>query len=216
MTMVEPDSRPRERAPGEEAALSDVELISSVVDTRIRGLQRGYQKDHPGAVATLARIRRGAGRPAGVVPHLWGLIGVENLYERHWRESDAEQAENAVYLAATLWALHQQGHRDADMHVKDGHGLGRAVRRLMDDVVIDEAIRKRFVRAATASSLDALAVRLRELVLLMRAADVAMDYGVLAGQLYRWQRPGGRADVHRMWGRSFHSYRVPGPDRKSL
>ncbi|MEK8144008.1 type I-E CRISPR-associated protein Cse2/CasB [Streptomyces sp. M10(2022)] len=86
-----------------------------------------------------------------------GLIGAEALYERHWRESDAEQAENAVHLAVTLWALHQQGHRDADMHVKDGHGLGRAVRRLMPDPAIDEPIRKRFVRAATASSFDALA-----------------------------------------------------------
>ncbi|MFE7518858.1 type I-E CRISPR-associated protein Cse2/CasB [Streptomyces halstedii] len=194
-----------------EARSSAAEFVGEVVDTRIRGLQFGYQSknDHPGAVAAVARIRRGAGRPAGSIPDLWGLIGAEHLYERPWREDDAERAETAVYFAVTLWALHQQGHRNADMHVSGGPALGQAVRRLMPEATIDEPIRKRFVRAATASSVDALAGRLRELVLLMRTADAGLDYGLLASQLYLWQRPGGRADVHRRWGRSFHAYKRP-------
>ncbi|MER5629504.1 type I-E CRISPR-associated protein Cse2/CasB [Streptomyces nitrosporeus] len=202
-----PDGTSPEAGPG--VRLSDEEWIAKVVDTRIRSLQSGYRDDLSGAVAAVARIRRGAGRTAGTIPDLWGVIGAEGLYERPWREADAVRAENAVHLAVTLWALHQQGHHDGNMHVSGGPGLGWAVRRLMPDGEIQDRVRKRFVRAATASSVDTLAVRLRELVLLMRGEDIALDYGQLAGQLYVWQRPGGRAEVHRRWGRSFHAYRKP-------
>ncbi|MEK8144009.1 hypothetical protein NKH18_25050 [Streptomyces sp. M10(2022)] len=62
------------RALPEEAteSLSGTETIRKTVDSRIGGLQRGYRADHPGAVSAIARIRRGAGRPAGVIPDLWG------------------------------------------------------------------------------------------------------------------------------------------------
>src|SRR5262249_42686490 len=117
------------------------------------------------------------------------------------------RAENAMHVAVTLWALHQQSHREADMHQTGGPGLGAAVRRSMPDNDIDKPIRKRFVRAATSSSLDVLAQRLREIVVLLRAEAIPLDYGLLAEQLFQWQQPGGPAQVHRAWGRSFHSYR---------
>jgi CRISPR system Cascade subunit CasB len=176
----------------------------------IAQLQRGYREDRPDAVAALARIRRGAGRSPGEVPDLWGLTGTELLYAAApgWGESTRMvRAENAMHVAVTLWALHQQSHREAGMHQAGGPELGGAVRRLMPDGDIDEPIRKRFVRAATASSLDVLAQRLREIVVLLRVNAVPLDYGVLAEQLFQWQQPGGPAQVHRAWGRSFHSYR---------
>lgn len=206
MSAVQRGGDPSTDAPVRTEALSAAALIDQTVDSHVSRLQWGYREDHAQAVATVARIRRGAGKPAGETPDLWGLIGAEALYVRGWREEDAGHAEVAVHMAVTLWALHQQGHHAADMHIKDGPGLGKAVRRLMPDAAIDEPIRKRFVRAGTATSVDALATRLRELVLLLRRDDIAMDYGKLASQLYVWQRPGGRAEVHRAWGRSFHSH----------
>ncbi|WP_371629781.1 type I-E CRISPR-associated protein Cse2/CasB [Streptomyces sp. NBC_00341] len=193
-------------APVQKEPPSAAALINETVHSHVSRLQWGYREDRSEAVATVARIRRGAGKPAGEIPDLWGLIGAEALYVRGWREEDAERAESAVHMAVTLWALHQQGHHTADMHIKDGPGLGKAVRKLMPDAAMDEPIRKRFVRAGTATSIDALATRLRELVLLLRRDDIAMDYGKLASQLYAWQWPGGRAEVHRAWGRSFHSH----------
>ncbi|WNI23812.1 type I-E CRISPR-associated protein Cse2/CasB [Streptomyces sp. ITFR-16] len=188
------------------APLAAMALVNRSVDSRISYLQAGYRADRSEAVSSVARIRRGAGRPAGENPDLWGLIGAEALYERGWNEEEAGRAENAVHMAVTLWALHQQGHHAANMHVRNGPGLGAAVRRLMPDAAIDEPIRKRFVRAGMATSVDALGTRLRELVLLLRRDDIGLDYGLLASQLHQWQRPGGRAEVHRAWGRSFHSY----------
>lgn len=204
-----------------------------VADRYIRKLQRGYREDRPTAVSTLARLRRGAGRQPHEVPDLWGLIGSDELAnaladlpEDRRRVFDHDRAEKALHLAITLWALHQQSHHDVDTHVT-GRGLGQAVRTLMSpggaktdsgpeslteagesptarEPELNEALRRRFVRVGTAGSLDVLAQRLREIVLLLRRETVALDYGLLADQLYQWQDPARTAAVRREWGRDFH------------
>ncbi|UCM89733.1 type I-E CRISPR-associated protein Cse2/CasB [Streptomyces marincola] len=210
----------------------------------IRGLYAGYRDDRPQAVATLARLRRGLGQPLHAQPDLWGLIGFDS-YQQELREAPPpsetmywakaatlDRAETALHLTLTLWALHQQSHRETPVHV-GGWSLGRSVRHLMRtktagkgadlagtdgtgttsrkaDVEIDEPLRKRFVRIAAATSLDVMAQRLRELVLLLRTAGLPLDYGLLADQLLRWQEPDGPAEVHRFWGRDFH---LAGMDR---
>jgi CRISPR system Cascade subunit CasB len=74
---------------------------------------------------------------------------------------------------------------------------------------IDEPIRRRFIRVGTATSLETLAYRLREIVSLLRGAAVPLDYGLLAAQLYQLQWPDGLRRVRQDWGRGFHSYRPP-------
>ncbi len=179
----------------------------------IAPLQGGYLADRPDAVAALARLRRGAGRDIAQVADLWGLLDTTGLHEvpdgeRALSEPELAWAENAVHIALTLWALHQQSRATA-MHRVDSKSsparLGSAVRRLMPRDGIDEAVRKRFVRIGTATDLDALAERLRTVILLLRRADIPLDYGLLAEQLYRWQAPGGREAVRRSWGSSFHA-----------
>lgn len=207
--------------------------VADAADRCIKRLQHGYRQDHPSAVSTLARLRRGAGRPAHDLQDLWGLAGTDELAgalrelpDDQQRLFDHDRAEEALHLSVTLWALHQQSHREADMHLP-GRGLGRAVRVLMIPVsgsaekatdaeqnvdggkvraepVLDEPLRRRFVRVGTSSSFDGLAQRLREIVLLLRRSSVALDYGLLAEQLYRWQQPALRAEVRREWGRDFH------------
>jgi CRISPR system Cascade subunit CasB len=149
-----------------------------------------------------------------------------DLTEAECQRFDHTRAEEALHLAVTLWALHQQSHREADMH-RGGLGLGRAVRVLMIpssgnaqsaletrrgvdggtakiEPELNEPLRRRFVRVGTASSLDMLAQRLREIILLLRKDAIPLDYGLLADQLYRWQRPALSAEVRREWGRDFH------------
>ena len=188
-------------------------LVGTTVSEHITVLQNGYLNDRSDAVATLARLRRGIGKPANATPELWGLTGTEPLYTRHDDGALSEQqilrAEGAAHAALTLWALHQQSQRPHRMHVPGGLELGAAVRRLMPGPDLDEPTRKRFVRAGTASSLTILAQRLRELVLLLRGEAIPLDYGLLAQQLYRWQQPGGPEQVRRSWGRSFHASRTP-------
>jgi CRISPR system Cascade subunit CasB len=181
----------------------------------IAPLQGGYLADRPHAVGALARLRRGAGKDVAQMPDLWGLVDTGPLYERpqgsrSLNEAELTRAEDAVHITLTLWALHQQS-RQKGMHQagRQGvqHGLGAAVRQLMPPGDVDEPPLKRLVRAGSAPDVLTLAQRLRDIVLLLRRKDIALDYALLAEQLYQWQEPGGRDVVRRAWGRSFHNYR---------
>ncbi|WP_328954096.1 type I-E CRISPR-associated protein Cse2/CasB [Kitasatospora purpeofusca] len=189
--------------------LSALGRAGAATRDHVSQLQRGYRADEAAAVARVAQIRRGAGRPIDALPELWGLTGLERLYPQGRTGPSDALAENAMHTAVTLWSLHQQSHREAGMHRTSGPQLGGAVRQLMPSDDIDEPLRKRFVRAGAAPTFDILAQRLRELVVLLRREAVPLDYGLLADQLYRWQRPDGRGEVNRAWGRSFHAYRRP-------
>ncbi|QEU90555.1 type I-E CRISPR-associated protein Cse2/CasB [Streptomyces kanamyceticus] len=182
--------------------------VGTLVDGQIRRLQQGHLADRSDAVATLARLRRGAGRAPMAVPDLWALIDLTELSADPQFSGEAAQtrAQNATYAALTLWALHQQS-RQRPMHRRDGLGLGGAVRRLMPGNEIDDPVRKRFVRVGAAPTWDALAVRLREVVTLLRREEISLDYALLADQLHTWQYPHRRAAVRDAWGRSFHAYR---------
>ncbi|MPY33892.1 type I-E CRISPR-associated protein Cse2/CasB [Streptomyces adustus] len=185
--------------------------VAELAATQITMWQEGYLKDRPAAVAALARLRRGAGRDAADLPDLWTLVDTSPLHTRRdnvrpLSEEEMVRAENALHAALTLWALHQQS-RSTRMHTsKRSAALGAAVHRLMPPGGIDEPVRKRLVRAGTAADLTSLAQRLRDLVVLLRRADIPLDYGLLAGQLYSWQWPGGAGTVRREWGRSFHAW----------
>ncbi|MGA6170097.1 type I-E CRISPR-associated protein Cse2/CasB [Streptomyces sp. NPDC012600] len=187
-------------------------LVSGATGKYIARLQVQYLADRPHAVSELARLRRGAGKRAHEVMDLLGIKAMDDLavlLEGRGQSSRAENAEEAVFLACTLWALHQQSGRDQGMHQRN-QNLGGAVRALIraqgtaGEDEESSPLRKRLVRVGTAESLDSVAVRLREIVLLLRGAKVPLDYARLAGQLYRWQHRPERAGVQREWGREFH------------
>lgn len=181
--------------------------VGTAVDERVRQLQTGYLKDLSEAVATLAKLRRGAGRTIEEAPELVGLTTGHDFYEHfpldHPRIDDAEAA---VHEALTLYALHQQSKREKGMH-RRGHGLGAAVRSLMPSGDIDEPLRTRFVQAQTANSPAIRVNRLRAIVTLLRADDLPLDYGLLADQLYDARTRAGAERVRRSWGRGFQAYR---------
>lgn len=193
--------------------------VERLAGERIAAFQRGYLANESYFVAALARLRRGAGKEAGRLPDLWSLVDISPLHEPcegayELNERELARAEDALHTALTLWALHQQSRRDAGMHQWDSRGkprgVGAAVRRMMKPGEIDEPLRKRLVRVGSAPDLPTLAQRLRDIVLLLRRDQLPLDYALLAGQLYDWQRPGGPDHVRREWGRSFHARREEG------
>ncbi|MBW5424305.1 type I-E CRISPR-associated protein Cse2/CasB [Streptomyces sp. BG9H] len=228
-------------------------------DRCIGRLQALYRQDNSSAVAALARLRRGVGKAVHEAPESWGNDGLEELSairaerdsvpvaepedgvsakyystdQRRWSEQRELAEEKAVFLTITLWALHQQSIRDANMHAHDW-GLGRSVRHLAQGRLgteashitlsdaeltekLNEPLRKRFVRIGTSTSLEMLGTRLRTVVLLLRGARIPLDYARLADQLTAWQDIARQAEVRRTWGRDFHlssrrsSRSEPGP-----
>ncbi|NJQ05993.1 type I-E CRISPR-associated protein Cse2/CasB [Streptomyces lonarensis] len=234
----------QQRRPGER--------VCEAVRSRITPLQSQYLADVPSAVAALAQLRRGVGRPAYDSPVEWGIVGLESL--ARMRQHDGEEGhfvggprhvareDEAMHLAVTLYALHQQSERKKRMYVQ-GIPFGAAVRTLATlppgvkagsaepvpeprdeqpksepteantaetsetaprrEQEISETVRKRFLRVGTATALEPLTVRLREIVLLLRARDIPFDHGLLADQLTSWLDPSQRDLVRRQWGREF-------------
>lgn len=196
-----------------ESSTIGLPAIATIVGARIGKLQRGYLGDRSDAVAALARLRRGAGKPAGSVLDIVEYTHAEE-FVRGWDDDAPSYAENAAHVAMTLYAVHQQSQRKA-MHVP-GRRFGTAVRRLAPDIRADGPVARRFAAVGTADSFIELSHHLRGLVQLMRTARVPLDYGQLASDLWRWQMPGRAPQVRLRWGRDFHfllkDNEAPSPD----
>lgn len=147
----------------------------------------------------LAALRRGIGREAGSVAELWPY------YTRLNREGQLTPSIRAEHLVLGLYGLHQQG-QNSSAHLPD-LPLGRALAVLRDSGRHSaEAVDRRFVAAATAESVEELAVHLRSLVRLLKTLPKPQpfDYTLLFDDLVRWQKPERVGGVRRHWGAAFY------------
>lgn len=182
------------------------------VDTRVAELQRGYLNPNyrdPAAVAALARLRRGVGKPPGEVIDLLEFTTLPGAFHAD-EASPPEYDEWAVHVAMTLFAVHQQS-RGERMHQR-GRGLGGALRSLHqgDPKSLPDPLVRRFRMLGTADNFAELTHHLRGAVQLLRTGSAPLDYGVLTDQLVAWQR-GDRSRIQLTWGRQFYRTRRPAP-----
>lgn len=189
-------------------------VVGSFVHDRIDGLQNALFSEHyrdPAAVAALARLRRGAGKPAGSVLDVLEFTVSDTFW--HGDERDAADSavtarfENACHLAMTLWALHQQS-RGERMHRRGrDRNLGTAMR-LLESADKPGPVAQRFRMLGTAESFDELSHHLRGVVQLLRGRSAPLDYGLLADQIVMWQ-DGRRDRAQFAWARGFYRTRRP-------
>ena len=175
--------------------------VASTVTGQINRLQR--LPEHP-RKAALANLRRGVGRLPGELPELWGSFLQDMPQEFFSRSGEPTAAEWAVYLALTLYAMHQQGH-ETPMCIP-GEGLGRAVRRLSDrkgEDPQDSGAYRRFCALITAGSMEELSHHLRGLIQLLSSEGLALDYPQLALDLYLLQLTDSASRVKLRWGQEY-------------
>ena len=164
--------------------------------------------------AELAKLRRGVGRAPGDLPELWGSF-LRGMPESFQGRSAPSAAEWAVYLALTLYAMHQQGN-DRPMN-RPGNTLGRAVRQLAErnsagQDWTEASVLRRFNALATAEEITEISHHLRGMVQLLSAAKggaIPLDYPQLAVDLYELQCTDPRytqipANVRLRWGRDLY------------
>ena len=156
------------------------------------------------ARASFARLRRGAGHLPGEIPQIWGEFLLDLPEELMGSKTKISSAEWSVYIALTLFAMHQQGkdRKTQPMH-KEGISLGAAANRLIKSEDDRQRIANRFYPAATASDIQELSNRLRGLVTILKSEDIPLDYVMLAKDLYLFQYPDHNATVKLNWGRDF-------------
>lgn len=170
--------------------------------------------------AELAELRRGVGHIPGDIPALWGTFLTGLPEELYGRSGNISYAEWAVYIALTMFALHQQGHdfktewlhaqyRQSEQDSKAANDkreyhLGRAIRKLAKDDDELERVLKRFKILATSSDIRELSNHLRGVVHLLNGNDIKLDYVELACDLYKYALfPESRAGVRLSWGQDF-------------
>ncbi len=177
-------------------------VVGRVVDARVGDLQHRFLRERrdPGAVAALARLRRGAGKPPGAVLDILEFTTSDEFFVGE----EPSRHELAAHVAMTLFAVHQQS-RGERMH-RRGQGLGAALRALHggEGNSLPDPLTRRFRMIGTADSFAELTYHLRGAAQLLRSGGVPLDYGLLADQLVAWQRPGDRSRIHLRWGREFY------------
>ncbi|WP_433264909.1 type I-E CRISPR-associated protein Cse2/CasB [Actinosynnema sp. CS-041913] len=199
MTAVE---ETRKAAPA-QPRWKELTAVGTEVHKRIVSLQARVIADESTAVATLAKLRRGVGKPAGSVNEILQYT-VSEVFAGPDADDGPTAAETAAHIALTLYALHQQSHRTR-VHLR-GYGLGRSVRLLLPEEpqTTLSPVARRFLTLGTSQSLDELVHHLRGMVQLLRAKPVPLDYGLLADELTRWPQPDSANRIRLRWGRDFH------------
>ncbi|MFR1214029.1 MAG: type I-E CRISPR-associated protein Cse2/CasB [Acutalibacteraceae bacterium] len=115
--------------------------------------------------ASLANLRRGIGTTPGDIPELWELFLQDLPEEMLSRSGVPTHAQWSVYIALTLFALHQQGKDlQKESMYRQGNGLGKAVACLIHGE--DDKTRKATNVLATSADIQELAHHLRGIQLL--------------------------------------------------
>lgn len=163
-----------------------------------------YEKSY--VRAQLAQLRKGVGKQPGDMPELWGTLFSEMPEELMSKNGEPTSGEEAIYIALTTYAWHQQGKdmREQNMH-KQGISLGQALAGLASEDADDkERIGKRLKMFATASNINVAARHLLGLVSLLNSENIGMDYARLAVDLYGLQDKDDAHKVRLIWGQDFY------------
>lgn len=171
---------------------------------RIESLQQGYLNDLSQARADLAELRKAPQDLYVFPPSVWHLVDTSETGRNS--SSDLLTAkEQAIRGALWLYARHQRG-RTAPMHQR-GVNLGEAVSRLawLEGMDNEKAVRRHFDAAVMSTTFSGFFNHLKGLIgqLGSTRAAIAIDYGLLAQDLYRFAIPGGRQKVTLSWARGY-------------
>ena len=160
-------------------------------------LKRIVNSSSDGAVkASLANLRRGIGTTPGDIPELWELFLQDLPEEMLSRSGVPTHAQWAVYIALTLFALHQQGKDlQKESMYRQENGLGKAVACLIHGEDDKTRIQRRFNVLATSADIQELAHHLRGMIQLLRSEGIPLDYPELAKDLYLYQNEDYRSQV---------------------
>ncbi|MBD5143309.1 MAG: type I-E CRISPR-associated protein Cse2/CasB [Ruminococcus sp.] len=169
----------------------------------------------------MANLRHGVGKKTGELPELWGIV-FHQIPDELVGTNEASYAENAIYTALTLYALHQQGkdikennmnqkypddNQEKSNETKKYMSLGRAAAKLIKHEDDTERILNRLHLVVTAVSPEDLAYHLRGIIQLLRQESISLDYAKLAVDLYQFYYEDAAETVKLRWGRDFWNER---------
>lgn len=179
--------------------------VRRYVERRIRWITSANQE--AATRALMAKLRRGVGKSPGSMPEIWEIV-FEDLPESLMSYGkEPSRSEWAIHVALTLFALHQQGKNfkeESQMMHKSGESLGTAMQKLIKSDEDRKRIKRRFDAVTTSQSVLEISYHLRNVVQMLRKENIALDYGLLAKDIYLFQFDNARDNVRLQWGRDFY------------
>lgn len=154
--------------------------------------------------ARLAQLRRGIGKRPGELPELWGLFLKDMPEELMGKNGQPSYAEQAVYTALTLFALHQQGHSEPMNVEGEENRLGRAARKIVKNEEDEEGVRMKLSIVAKSDDMTELSYYLKTIIKLLGNNNVKLDYVNLAKDLYWFQFEDYTDRIRLKWGQDFY------------
>jgi len=148
-----------------------------------------------------AELRRSLSFQPGTYPRAYPYVEpfINRTTDRHW-----------FYLVAGLFALSQQGSAPGVLPSNGGTdrgmSLGKAAARLYAERESSPSIEHRFIALLDADS-EQLPHRLRQMVSLLRAEELALDWGRLLDDLLGWEHE--QRYVQQRWAREFYRASQP-------
>lgn len=185
--------------------MSEKEMsLGNFVAHKIYSIYSSYSAGQSAGKATLSNLRRAAGKKTDQNPLAWQYVLTpedEAKFPSSYQGQGDQPtyAENAAFIALTLYGMHQQS-LAPNMHSKErsfGKAAGELVKRRTP------SIKKRFDALLSARSASAISYHARNLVQLLHQEQIAFDYGRFAEDLNRLQNPKYRATVITRWSRDF-------------
>lgn len=154
--------------------------------------------------AKLAQLRRGIGKKPGENPEIWGSFLIDLPEQFMSSTAEPSKAEWAIYIALTMYALHQQGHSEPVNKQGYEYFLGQAVGKLVKNIDDLERVQRRFSVMALSSDMTELSYYLRCIIHLLSDEDISLDYAELAKELYLFQFDNRADSIRLKWGQDFY------------
>ena len=171
---------------------------------RVEPLQQRYLNDLPQARADLAELRKASQDLYVFPPAVWHLVDTPET-SRTTSSDHLTADEQAIRGALWLYSRHQRG-RTSPMHQR-GINLGEAVSRLawLEGMDNEKAVRRHFDAMVMSTTFSGFFNHLKGLIgqLGSNRAAIAIDYGLLAQDLYCFAIPGGKQKVTLSWARGY-------------
>lgn len=190
---------------GQDMPLSSLPEKQSFYNSIANALYRLQSAYERGDRATLAMLRKAAGKNPEKEPLAWSYA-LDTLlpdFAYTGTQDKANNAERAAFTALSLYALHQRA-LARPMHLKGNKSLGTAIAEL---TVLSgsKSIKSRLDALMVARTPSAISYHLRSLISLLRAYEIPLDYAQLASDLWALHTPSRREGVMLRWGRDYAS-----------
>ena len=169
----------------------------------VKGKTETLANGLPYSKAMLAKLRKGVGKRLESNPDAWDIL-LEGLDERLLSsDGTVSIAEEAIYAALTLYAVHQQG--KSEQMSRGNDSFGAAIKKLKNpDGSNEESIRRRFNAIVTANDFAEITHYTRGMVQMLKSKDIPLDYGLFASDLYELHFPIMKNKVMLRWGEDYY------------